>query len=61
MVIFAMATGRAIASPQAGRKVRTAQSNVPVKSRVLPQAGTDSATENYRLPSLRFWKARVKT
>jgi len=34
----------------AGRKVRTAQSNAPVKSRVSPQAGTDSATENNLTP-----------
>ena len=46
---FCHATGRVIAPSFGwGRKVRTAQGNVPVKSRViLFKAGlTDSATEN---------------
>jgi len=47
LFIFAVATSQAIVSILSGRKVRTAQSNAPVKSRLSDEnRERDSATEN---------------
>ena len=49
LVIFVFATNRTIAlAERQGRKVRTAQGNAPVNSRVPLYAGTESAAENNR-------------